>query len=125
MVIDTCILIDFLRAKDKTKTELFKVSEIGNLCISAVTLYELYMGATSDSKMNDVKLLTEDLIVLPFDDEVSKKAAEIYHHLKSIHHLIEFRDIFIAATCIVNELPIKTLNVKHFCNIKDLKIFKN
>ena len=122
MVIDTCIFIEFLRAKDKSKTELFKLSKSIDLCVSAVTLYELYMGATNDSKKQDVKLLTEDLVVLPFDEEVSEKAADIYHQLKSKHHEIEFRDIFIAATCIVNELPIKTMNVKKFSQILELKI---
>ena len=122
MVIDTCIFIEFLRAKDKSKTELFKLSKSVDLCVSAVTLYELYMGATNDSKKQDVQLLTDDLVVLPFDEEVSKTAADIYHQLKSKHHEIEFRDIFIAATCIVNELPIKTLNVKHFSQILGLKI---
>lgn len=38
--------------------------------------------------------------------------------------MIEFRDIFIAATCIVNELPIATLNKKHFKHIEGLKIAK-
>lgn len=36
--------------------------------------------------------------------------------------MIEFRDIFIAATCIVNGLPIVTLNKKHFKRIAGLKI---
>jgi tRNA(fMet)-specific endonuclease VapC len=36
--------------------------------------------------------------------------------------MIEFRDIFIAATCIVNELPLITLNKKHFKRIEELKL---
>ena len=37
--------------------------------------------------------------------------------------MIEFRDIFIAATCIENNLPIVTLNKKHFERIAGLDIF--
>ena len=122
MVIDTCILIDFLRAKDKSQTELFSLSKLNELFVSAVTLYELYMGATTDLKKQEVKLLTNGLIVLPFDEEVSAKAAEIYHQLKSKHQSVEFRDIFIAATCIINKMSIKTLNVKHFSPISEFKI---
>jgi len=36
--------------------------------------------------------------------------------------MIEFRDIFIAATCIVNDLPVRTLNKKHFDRITGLHV---
>ena len=69
-------------------------------------------------------MLTEDLSILPFTDAVSIQAAQIYHRLRLSNQMIEFRDIFIAATCIVNELPIATLNKKHFKRIEGLKIAK-
>lgn len=72
------------------------------------------MGAASTEKINDVKQITEDLVVLPFDEDVAQRAAEIYHGLKRRNQLIEFRDIFIAATCLVHNLPIATLNKKQF-----------
>ncbi len=56
------------------------------------------MGVTSQQKMQDVKIITEDLAVLPFTDEVALKASQIYHSLRSKNQMIEFRDIFIAAT---------------------------
>lgn len=122
MVIDTGIFIEHLRSKDKTATVLYQLSDQSNLYISAVSLYELYMGATTKEKEQDVRILTEDLTVLPFTDTVSIKAAHIYHGLRLNNQMIEFRDIFIAATCIVNELPIATLNKKHFKRIDGLKI---
>jgi predicted nucleic acid-binding protein len=56
------------------------------------------MGASSPEKKNDIHLLRKENL------------------------LIEFRDIFIAATCLVNHLPIKTINKKHFERIKGLEI---
>ena len=50
MVIDTGIFIEYLRAKNKTKTILFNIPEDVEIYISAVTLYELLMGATSEEK---------------------------------------------------------------------------
>jgi predicted nucleic acid-binding protein len=85
-------------------------------------MYELLMGATDDNKQKDIKILTEDLPVLPFDESVSRKASEIYHRLRLENNMIEFRDIFIAATCLVFELPLITLNKKHFQRIKGLDI---
>lgn len=123
LVIDTSIFIEFLRAKDKTETHLFKLSGQLDLYLSAVTLYELLMGATNEEKISDVHLLTDDLPILPFSEEVAWKASEIYHHLRENNKIIEFRDIFIGATCIVNNAAIFTLNRKHFHRIKELEIY--
>jgi predicted nucleic acid-binding protein len=122
VVIDTSIFIDYLRAKDKKNTVLYKCPSSKKIYISSVTLYELLMGATNEQKRLDVQLLTEDTIVLPFDEEVSIRASEIYHDLRKTNKMIEFRDIFIAATCLIHNLPIKTTNINHFQRIKGLKI---
>jgi len=74
MVVDTSVFIDFLRKKDKTNTILYSISDFVPLAISSVTLYELLMGATDDKKEYDIQLLTEDLLILPFDDRVAAKS---------------------------------------------------
>jgi tRNA(fMet)-specific endonuclease VapC len=85
LVVDASIFIDYLRSKDKKRTELYKIPSNKQIYISAVTLYKLLMGATSDEKRIDVQLLTEDIIVLPFDDAVSIRASEIYHDLRKLN----------------------------------------
>ena len=122
MVVDTGIFIEHLRAKDKSSTNLFKLADEPELFISAVSLYELYMGATSKEKMQDVRKLVDGVAVLPFTDEVALKAGQIYQELRTANKLIEFRDIFIAATCLTFKLPIATLNKKHFRRVDGLKI---
>lgn len=122
MVVDTSIFIEFLRAKDKTKTALFLIPDDEQIYISSVTLYELLMGASTPDKITDIKMLTDEVPVLPFNEEVAQKSAEIYHQLRQLNQMIEFRDIFIAATCLVNNLPIKTLNKKHFDRIQELSV---
>ena len=122
MVIDTNVFIEYLRATDKRKTVLYSISGNAGLHISAVTLYELYIGASTIEKKKDILLLTEDLVILPFSDDVAVQASVIYHELKKTSELIEFRDIFIGATCLVYSLPLKTLNLKHFNRIKGIKL---
>lgn len=122
MVVDSGVFIEHLRAKDKLSTTLYKVSTKNGLYISAVTLYELYMGATTDDKIRDVNTITSFFTTLPFTDTVAQKAAQLYHELRLKNKMIEFRDIFIAATCLVHEMPIVTLNKKHFKRIEGLKI---
>lgn len=82
----------------------------------------MYAGATNHSKWMDIKLLTEDLILLPLTVDVSQYAAKIFQKLRMENQIIEFRDIFIGATAIANKLPILTLNKKHFSRIADLEI---
>jgi tRNA(fMet)-specific endonuclease VapC len=122
MVVDSGIFIDYLRSKDKSKTILQNLPDDVELYISSVTLYELYMGATSPQKWIDVKTLTDDIPVLPFTKTISEKAAIIYQELKKENKIIEFRDIFIAATAMVHDLPVLTRNKKHFTRVKGLKL---
>jgi len=120
MVVDTSIFIEFLRAKDKTKSVLFQITEADHIYISSVTLYELLIGANTPAKVNDIKILTEGIPVLAFNEDVASRAAKIYLQLRQQNKMIEFRDIFIAATCLVNDLPVKTTNLKHFERIEGL-----
>ena len=122
MIVDTSIVIQYIRTKNKSATILYNLNDQDNISISTVSLYELYIGANSIDKKNDIQLITRDLVVLPFTYPASLKAAEIFHQLKSKNQLIEFRDIFIAATCIIENLPISTLNRKHFERIEGLEI---
>ena len=123
MVADTSVIIDHLRSKDKLNSRFYQILDEPQLSISAITSYELYLGATSKEKETDIQALVKPIIILPVTDEIAIAAAKIYLQLRRKNKLIEFRDIFIAATCIVHELPIVTLNKKHFQRIDGLIIF--
>lgn len=121
MVTDTSIFIEFLRAKKKENTKLANLPLNQQLYISSVTLYELLMRATNEQKLKDVHLLIDGITVLSFDEVIDKKSGEIYQELRKSNTLIEFRDLFIAATGIENELrPLLTSNNKHFSRIASL-----
>ncbi len=124
MVADTGIFIEHLSAKDKLSTTLYKIADGTEIYLSSVTLYELHMGATTPEKVKDVEIITESFVTLPFTDQIAQKAAEIYHVLRKRNQMIEFRDIFIAATCLVHDLSIVTLNKKHFKRIDNLKVLR-
>jgi len=122
MVVDTGIFIEYLRAKNKENTLLFHLPENSKIYISSVTLYELYIGATTPDKWNDIDLLTSYIPVLPFNKEIAISSGEIYQSLRKSNKIIEFRDIFIAATALANNLPLLTFNEKHFSRISDLSL---
>lgn len=59
---------------------------------------------------------------LPFDKEAASVAVQIYHELNLKRKQIGVADLFIAATPMVNNIPIATLNKKHFAIINNLKM---
>ena len=124
MEVDTGVFINYLRTKDKSTTILQKLSDEAELYISSITLYELYMGATSPQKWLDVKILTDDIPELVSSKNIAEKAAIIYQELKKENKIIEFKDIFIAATALIHDLPVLTTDIKHFTRVNGLKLFE-
>jgi predicted nucleic acid-binding protein len=117
---DTSIIIDFLRKTNKNNSSLWKVREKNECFMSSVTLFELQCGAKTEKHSEDIEKLCKWIITIPFDNEIAEISAIIYQNLKMEKQLIEFRDIFIAATAISENLCVATLNTKHFVRIKDL-----
>jgi len=122
MVIDTTLFIEHLRAKDKTQTTLFQLPSTELRYVSTVTVYELFAGATDASKVASARHELQGLLILPFTTEVAEKSGEIFQDLRSRGLMIELTDIFIAATALVNNLPIKTLNIRHFSRVQGLTL---
>lgn len=124
MVIDTCIFIDHLRAKDRTNTTLAKLPKDEPAYVSVITLFELHCGANTPDKKLDIIAVTEDLNILPFDADVAAKAGDIFRALKSQNKGIGPQDTMIAATCLVYGQPILTRNKEHFKRVDDLKVLR-
>lgn len=124
VVIDTNIIIDHLRQKPGTDTLLKKVirntsSEI--FSISIITIQELFEGKSTENSTVENNLLSTiaPLKILPYTFEIAQKAGEIARGLITP---IEFPDVAIAATSIINNANLYTLNKKDFRGIKDLQL---
>lgn len=122
ILLDSSILIDFFRKKLKKNTLFFELSnQDTNLCISSITYYEVGVGnrKTHFEYWNE---LTEYLSILPFDKVCSDSAIEIYQELIKKNELIDLADLFIGATAIAHNIPLATLNKKHFKRIKGIEL---
>lgn len=122
MVVDTNIFIEYLRKQNKSKTTLANLPAVDLYYYSAITKFELFSGATDLKKWNEIEFLLAPMAELPFHDQIAIEAARIFQHLRKNGSMIEFRDIFIAASAIVNNLPLKTLNTKDFSRISGLAL---
>ena len=124
-MVDTSLLIDYFRKKDKASTQLVQLSErFEQLAISSVTEYEIFTGATPLQLSFWNELLSE-IQIFPFDSKAAHIAATIEQSLKKQRISIDKADLFIAATAVANELPLDTLNRKHFEKIELLKLLDN
>ncbi len=122
ILIDTSIVIDYLRKKNKSKSQFVELFKKCELHISVISVFELYNGASSESKKNEIKIVCDIIKIIDFDLETAKLSSEIYRKLRDKHKLIEFRDILIGATAVKNDMPISTLNKKHFVRIEGLEV---
>lgn len=123
LLIDTSTIIDHLRKKNKKRSQLFKIIDTHNLFVSTVTIYELFAGAINEEKRKDINDFMELVEILPFTRETAERAGAIYLSLRNKNELIDVRDIFIGATALIHNLPLVTLNVKHFARIEELKVW--
>jgi tRNA(fMet)-specific endonuclease VapC len=120
--LDTSVLIDYFRKKDKSKSFFFELTKSYNLfAVSVITEYEILIGSKPETDEFWVAFF-DKITVLPFDKEANEKAVKIFKQLKKDNKLIEIPDILIGATAQSNNLKLATLNKKHFERIKSLEI---
>lgn len=122
ILLDTGVLIEFFRKKDKSKSYLFKLSDqYSNFAVSAITKYEVMVGSTADQQefWNGFFGTVE---VIPFDEGCCSSAVLIYKSLKLKNKLIGIEDLLIGATALANDFELATLNRQHFERIKELKL---
>lgn len=124
LLVDSSVIIDFLRRKNKQDTLLYKLVEEGcGLNISLITHTELYAGKSVWQKKTAQKELEElfsGIHILHLDTKISQKAGEI--RAKYDTNLF---DAIIAATSITYEIELVTLNVKDFEMIPKIKLYQN
>lgn len=121
ILIDTSVVIDHFRKKNKEKSLLYKLAKENTLFLSAISKFEFLVGA-KPTQIRQTKEIIEGFYVLSFNSHVADVASDISKKLKAKNKIIEFRDIFIAATAIANDIPLSTLNIKHFERIDNLEL---
>jgi predicted nucleic acid-binding protein len=122
--LDTSIFIDYFRKQRKERTPFIKLSEQYDFAISIITKFEISVGIAKGQEefWNEV---FDKLTIIPLNEVEIDKATEIFCQLRKTNKIIGLPDILIAATAIVNDLKLATLNQKDFSRITGLKIVEN
>ena len=97
-LLDTCILIDYLRGEQSVYDLLVNNSNV-NLSMSTVTMMELVIGALNKREVYYIQKAFEKIGIIYIDNDISKSAEELIVKYSKSHNL-QINDALIAATCV-------------------------
>jgi tRNA(fMet)-specific endonuclease VapC len=124
IALDTNIAIDLLNGKQEV---LATLSQFGFIYLPATVCGELLFGAKNSGKQKANELKYKEFIgaclVLETNSLVAEKYAEIRFALKEKGKPIPENDIWIAAICAVNDIPLFTRDT-HFEHISGLELLR-
>lgn len=122
IVVDSSVIIDFLRQKDKKETVLFGLIEKGEeLMLPMVVYAEIFAGKS----VWQSKQAKKDILDLCLGMELvamSAKQCQLAGKIRSETGL-DLIDCLVAATALVKKMALLTLNKKHFICVKGLKLY--
>jgi tRNA(fMet)-specific endonuclease VapC len=116
LLIDTSVIVDFLRSKEKHSALLYQLANTHHLAISLITHTELYAGKSVWEKpkaRKELERLLSIFEIMPLTQDISKKAGQIRSK-----HGVDLIDALIAATASEFRLPLQTTNRRHFEKIE-------
>ncbi len=112
-LLDTDVVIDFLRRRDYARKLLEGWSEEGLLAISTLTHLEIYQGMkTVEEKATN--LLLDGLVSIPVDIPIARRAGKMLKELRGRGLTIGITDSIIAATALQLGTPLLTNNIEHY-----------
>lgn len=123
-LLDTNICAYLLRKKYSIDLKLAQVG-LANCHISEITYAELLFGAEHSSQVEKntalVHTLVQNIDVIPISNAIesySKNKANLW----SIGKKVDDFDILIGSTSIVHDMTLVTENIKHFENMKNIRL---
>lgn len=119
VLVDTNVLIDYLR--DHPRAAKYLESSTGQMMISALTVAELHAGARNDAERQKLREFTAAFEVIPADPVICELGGD-YRAKYGPSHGVDLIDGLIAATSVTCELPLVTLNKKHFPMLENVVI---
>lgn len=122
MLIDTDVLIWYMKGNEKASKEIEKSRQFN---LSVITYMELVQGMRNKNELNALRrtLRKWKTEILYLSESISTKAM-FFVEQHYLSHSLQLADALIAATAISHGLPVLTGNDKHYKILKDLQIKK-
>jgi len=118
VLVDTDVMVDFLRGHPKAVALV--QAQSARIILSNIVAAELYAGVKGDDELNKLDSLIFLFRVVPVSLELAR-AAGLYKRDLAKSHGVGLGDAIIAATAEAENADLKTLNIKHYPMLKELK----
>ena len=117
ILLDTDVLVDFLRGYSKAVT--FINANSSRIILSSIVVAELYAGVKGDAEQTTIENFVSLFRVIPVGVEIAK-AGGLYKRDYGKSHGVGLADAILAATAEFENAELRTLNIKHYPMIKGL-----
>jgi len=117
LLVDTDVMVDFLRGHPKAITLLQTTST--RIVLSSISVGELYTGVRGDDELSNLDDLISLFRVIPVTSDLAK-AGGLLKNKYAKSHGVGLADAIIAATAIAEAAALTTLNTKHYPMLKGL-----
>lgn len=114
VLLDTDVLIDFLRGYDKAAS--FVNVNLDRIILSSIVVAELYAGVRGGKDDTEQAVLENFLSlfrVVPVSGDIAKLGG-LYKRDYGRSHGVGLADAIVAATAALEDAELRTLNVKHY-----------
>ena len=123
-MLDTNICIYITKNKPQSLREKFREFDVGDLCISSITVSELYFAAYKSLHIEKNLLALEHFLrpfdILEYDLNASIEYGKITATLEKSGKVIGGLNMMIAAHALSNKMTLVTNNTKEFERIENL-----
>jgi len=124
IIVDTTVIIDIWRGRSNVKSVLKPYSD-QNICISAITITEIYdgLGYTKEKKSEKTYLQIRDQIekllsefhIIPLNSQILQESGSLKGYLRAKGSTLDLADCIIGTTAkLMNAEKLITRNIRHF-----------
>jgi len=118
IVLDTDVLVDFLRGRSKAVA--FVNAHSARIILSSIVVAELYAGVKGDAEQAALDDFVSLFRVASVNAEIAK-AGGLYKRNYGKSHGVGLADATLAATAEIENAELKTLNIKHYPMLEGLR----
>jgi predicted nucleic acid-binding protein len=118
ILLDTDILVDFLRGHSKATA--FVNASSARIILSTIVVAELYAGVKGDAEQAVLEDFVSLFRIVPVNVNIAK-AGGLYKRDYGKSHGVGLADAILAATAEAEKAELKTLNIKHYPMLKGIK----
>jgi len=121
ILVDTNIFIEFYKNNSVICGILEQINP-AEIAVNDVVCAELYFGARNKQELANIIADMKKLVILPISTKISKLAVDLVKQY-CLSHRLKFPDAQIAATAIVYNAELFTLNKKDFVYIPNVRLY--